>query len=692
MVTKEMLREAPPAPRSGTRTVVAVDDQPEILVALKRVLREEPYEFVAFSSPMEALQWMRTHPVDLLIADERMPEMLGSDLMERLQALSPGTRRVLLTGYPGSSTVEYGLSHGVDWLISKPWNDAALRITLRQLLEDPDPRRESEPEGLNAREREWARFCDQAPVALQCFDPKGSIRWANRAQIGLLGYPEASYIGLSARELFEDPGRFDDFLKKVVNSTATQTCEARALRKDGSGVDVVLEANSEWRQGACFRIRCATTIHPRKPREAGLQETPSELGREIAERKRAEDTQDLSEQRFRLLVDSVRDYAIFMLSPEGMVVSWNAGAERIQGYTAEEILGRSFTTLHTPEDIEAGKPQELLQAASREGRVEVEAWRLRKDGTRLWCNVVLTALRHADGRLVGYAKVTRDLSERRKLEEERGRLQTSMLQGQKLQAIGQLSAGIAHEINNPVGYILSNLNTMGEYCQDLVRLLACASAASAAKEEGRDASVSLAEYARLAKEIHAEHILGDLSAVVSDCKLGGEKIRDIVRSLREFAHVDPSEIRPLDLNKVLEEALRISWNELKYKAEIRKDYGELPTVNGYGQRLEQVFVNLLVNAGQAIKKKGDVFLSTRVESGEIVVRVRDTGRGIPPELLGKIFEPFFTTKSVGAGTGLGLHVAYKIVTAHRGRIDVESEPGKGTTFTVRIPLEGVRVV
>jgi PAS domain S-box-containing protein len=710
MVTKELRRESPPVEGHRTKIVVAVDDQPEILVALRRVLREEPYELVTFSAPAEALEWMTTHPVDLLIADERMPVMRGSDLMERLQASSPETLRVLLTGYPGSSTVEYGLSHGIDWLISKPWNDAALRITIRQLLEDREARaRAAEPSGAPDRDHDWGVFADQAPVAMQTFDPEGRIRWANRAQLQMLGYAPDAYIGHKAREFFGDPGRFDQFLQGSVNSGAVQSCEARVLKKDGSFVDVLLEANSEWRHGSCARIRCAMMLHASRSEEDALlrtreeleaevsertrvlQETNYELVREIAERKRAQDTQRLSEERFRLLVDSVKDYSIFMLSPEGIVVSWNSGAERTKGYAAEEILGRDFATFFTPEDIAAGKPAALLEKAAKEGQVQYEDWRVRKDGLRIWCSIVITALRDSGGRLIGYAKVTGDLSERRKLEEERSRLQVSMLQGQKLQAIGQLSAGIAHEINNPVGYILSNLNTMGEYCQDLVRLMAAATAAARAKQEGGDPGPSLDQYARIAKDIHAEHLLGDLGEIVSDCKLGGEKIRDIVRSLREFAHIDPSEIRPLDLNKVLDESLRLSWNELKYKAEVRKDYAALPPVNGYGQRLEQVFVNLLVNAGQAIEKKGTVYISTELDGAEAVVRIRDTGRGIPPDQMAKIFEPFFTTKGVGAGTGLGLHVAYKIITAHRGRIEVESEVGKGTTFTVRIPLEGVRL-
>ena len=550
MATQEMKspeREA----RVDRKTVVLVDDQPEILVSLRRLLRDEPIEVIAFGSAGEALSWIESHPVHLILTDERMPDMRGTDLLEQVREKSPETLRVILTGYPGSSTVQHGLSHVVDWLISKPWNNDALKLTIRQLLEEGAARR------------------------------------------------------------------------------------------------------------------------PRRPQPPGSGPYGPAL--------------------FRVLVEGVKDYAILMVSPEGRVMSWNVGAERMTGFAAEDILGRHFSILHPPEDVEAGKPGRLLTVALEEGRVEDVGWRLRKDGSRVWCNVVMTAVHDPEGRLVGFAKVTRDLSEQRRAEEERERLSAQMLQGQKLQAIGQLSAGIAHEINNPVGYILSNLNTLGEYCQDLRRLLRSAAVAADADAHGRSASEALKEFRRIAEDVHAEHLIADLGDVVSDCKLGGEKIRDIVRSLREFSHVDEGALRPTDLNKCLDDALRICWNELKYKAEVRKDYQrDLPLVPGYPQRLGQVFINLLVNAGQAIEKRGQILLTTRVEDGFAVVRVRDTGRGIAPEHLGKIFEPFFTTKDVGAGTGLGLHVAYKIVTAHRGRIEIKSVPGQGTEFTVRVPLDGPR--
>ncbi|HLF92939.1 MAG TPA: PAS domain S-box protein [Planctomycetota bacterium] len=701
-----MIRRTPP--REERLVVVAVDDQSEILASLRRVFRNEGFELLTTESPRQVLEWIERERVDLLLADEKMPEMRGTDLLEEVQRRSPRTVRVILTAYPGSATVGYGLSKGVEWLISKPWNDDALRLTVRQLLEarsvkdDPSAAPQGSSPEDHAPPLRWsdhlAIFCEETDLPIHCVTPDGIIRWASRGEFELLGYPAGEHIGRSVADVHADPVTARDLLDRLSRLEEIRDHPARLRRKDGTILEVLLDAGAPWEGGRFVHTKRTFETQVRRIREdleeeiqrrtRDLRQVNADLLREIAERNRAEETLRLNEVRFRLLVEGVKDYAIFMLSPEGIVVSWNVGAERIIGYTAEEILGRPSSRLYTPEDVEDGKPNRMLKMAEREGRLEDEGWRVRKDGSRWWCNAVITAVRDADGSLLGFSKVTRDLTERRKADEERARLGVQMLQGQKLQAIGQLSAGIAHEINNPVGYILSNLNTMGEYCGDLRRLFAKAREAAEAAGKGGDPSGLLAEFRRLEDEVKADLLVEDLRGIVTDCTLGTERIRDIVRSLREFSHVDEGELKPSDLNKVLEDALRICWNELKYNVEVVREYGDLPKVPCFPQRLGQVFINLLVNAAQAIAGKGKVHLTTGVEGGEAVIRVRDTGCGIAPENLRRIFEPFYTTKTVGSGTGLGLHVAYKIVTAHGGKIDVTSKPGEGTEFAVRLPLSG----
>ena len=188
-------------------------------------------------------------------------------------------------------------------------------------------------------------------------------------------------------------------------------------------------------------------------------------------------------------------------------------------------------------------------------------------------------------------------------------------------------------------------------------------------------------------EIDIDFILDDIDDLIRDCREGTERIKKIVIDLKDFAHPGEDEKKSVDINQGLESTLNVVWNELKYKADVRKDYGDIPIVEGYPQQLNQVFMNILVNAAQAIEERGEIRISTRKVNGYVEVSISDTGSGIPEENLPRIFDPFFTTKEVGKGTGLGMNVAYNIIRKHNGSIDVKSKVGEGTTFRIRIPAE-----
>ena len=259
--------------------------------------------------------------------------------------------------------------------------------------------------------------------------------------------------------------------------------------------------------------------------------------------------------------------------------------------------------------------------------------------------------------------------------------QAQLLQSEKMAAIGQLAAGVAHEINNPVGYVYSNFSSLESYAGDLFRLIEVYQAA--AKQQPDGAFSAALEEANQALDY--EFLRSDMADLVRESRQGLERVKQIVQDLRDFSHIDSGDWQLADLHKGLDSTLNVIWNEIKFKAEVVKGYAELPAVECLGSQLNQVFMNLIINAAHAIEKQGTIWLETGCQEDWVFVRVRDSGTGIAPEHLTRLFEPFFTTKPVGQGTGLGLSVSYSIVAKHHGRLEVESTLGQGSAFTVWLP-------
>ncbi len=269
--------------------------------------------------------------------------------------------------------------------------------------------------------------------------------------------------------------------------------------------------------------------------------------------------------------------------------------------------------------------------------------------------------------------------------------QSQLLQHEKMASIGQLAAGVAHEINNPIGFIYSNLSVLQDYIADLLKFLKRYAEMKKAVQSGQMKTILTAfrELEKVEKEIDLDFIMNDFEKIVGESLDGAERVKIIVQDLKDFSHIDQAEVKFFNLNQGLESTLNIVWNEIKYKAKVIKDYGDIPEVRCYPMQLNQVFMNLLVNAAQAIEKNGLIKIKTFAENNYVVVQITDNGCGISKENLNKIFDPFFTTKEVGKGTGLGLSTAYNIIKKHNGEIKVESKVGRGTRFTIKLPIEGV---
>ena len=370
-----------------------------------------------------------------------------------------------------------------------------------------------------------------------------------------------------------------------------------------------------------------------------------------------------SERHFKLLVQSVTDYAIYMLDPTGIVASWNAGAERIKGYKPHEIMGRNFAEFFTPEDREAGVPLIALKTATEHGRYESEGWRLRKDGTRFWVLAVIDAVRDEQGHLLGFAKITRDMTEKREAQLRLERAQGQLAQSQKMEAIGHLTGGIAHDFNNLLMIISGQAQLMKKRVTD-PKDVRSIDAIEQAAQSGANLTRQLLTFARRQR----------LNRITVDLAERLMAIRDLL--LSSAGGAVKLEIEPLsDL-----------WP-------VETDVGEF----------ELALVNIVVNARDAMPHGGTLTVAAKNVSldgdgvtlltGDFVaLSLTDTGEGIPPDVLAKVFEPFFTTKEVGKGTGLGLSQVYGFARQSGGDVHVSSKPGEGTTVTLFLPRSDAAVV
>jgi two-component system, NtrC family, sensor kinase len=267
--------------------------------------------------------------------------------------------------------------------------------------------------------------------------------------------------------------------------------------------------------------------------------------------------------------------------------------------------------------------------------------------------------------------------------------QKRVIQQEKMASIGQLSAGVAHEINNPMGFITSNLRSLQKYMTRICEFTQVQSAAieTLARTRGADGDKALRDAAENRRSLRIDYVLEDSGSLLKESLEGARRVTRIVRDLKDLSCADGAARAPMDINELLDSAINVVWNELKYKASLNRHFEALPQMVCNPGQLSRVFVNILVNAAQAIIESGEITVNTREDKSHIEVTVSDTGSGIPPDHIARIFEPFFTTKEIGKGTGLGLTIAHDIVKTHKGEISVSSEVGKGTTFVVRLPVE-----
>ncbi len=403
---------------------------------------------------------------------------------------------------------------------------------------------------------------------------------------------------------------------------------------------------------------------------------------------------------YELILNST-DVGIYGVDRKRQNVFVNAAAARMVGWPVEDLIGKSMHDLahHTRPDGSHYRLEDCpITAAIEEGafrRVEDEVF-WRRDGSFFEVEYSITPMRE-EGAVVGAVVMFTDISQRKhnerelqksyaalqELNQKLAEAQSQMLQAEKLASIGQLAAGVAHEINNPIGFVSSNLSTLQDYLAGLFRLLDAYTAAEPLLTGCRDA---LARVDQIKGDIDLPFLRQDAEALLQESVDGVQRVKKIVQDLRDFSHVDSEGWQWMDVRQGLDSALNMLGGAFLGNATVVKEYGEVPEIECQPSLLNQVFMNLLLNAAQAVEGAGTISVRAGATENQVWVEIADTGKGIPPENLDRIFEPFFTTQPVGTGTGLGLSLVYGIVRKHNGRINVASEPGKGTAFRVCLPL------
>jgi PAS domain S-box-containing protein len=479
--------------------------------------------------------------------------------------------------------------------------------------------------------------------AIYMLDPHGIVVSWNPGAQRLKGYTEAEILGHHfSRFYLEEDRRAGGPARTLATATRENRFEAEGwrVRKDGSRF---------WAHVVVDPIRAAS----------GELLGFAKVTRDLSERKHAAETLRRSEEQFKLLVQGVTDYAIYMLDEHGIVNSWNAGAQRIKGYAVDEVVGTHFSRFYRPEDRDRGDPGKALAIAVRDGRFESEGWRVRKDGSQFWANVVIDPIRDSANRIIGFAKITRDVTEKREAALALERTREALFQSQKLDALGQLSGGIAHDFNNLLMVILSSLELLGRRIPDDERLAKLIQNATVGAKRGVALTQRMLAFARR-QELHPVTV----------------KLPGLVDGMMDL------------LERSLGPTIRV---EIAFEP-------NLPTVLVDPNQLELAILNLALNARDAMPDGGTLVISAREdhaadESGKtpIVGRslrltIADTGAGMDAATLARATEPFFTTKGVGKGTGLGLPMVYGLATQSGGRFALTSTLGQGTTAELWLPL------
>jgi len=662
--------------------IVVVDDEPQVLDSVRRVLDGDFYEVLTATSAAEAFLLMERSPAEVIIADYRMPEMNGVQFLKEILRKWPDTVRIILSGYADIQSVIDAINDGqIHKFITKPWDNRELHITIANAVERYEMSRKNKQlmgdlEKLVDKHKDAERLYKN--LAEKSF---AGIYVVQDGLFKLINDKAASYAGYTAVELLGKPAH------SMLVHPDDRESHARQARE-------MLKGNSENPYG--FRILT------KDGQIRWIMETlvsiqyegrPAILGNsmDVTALKETEQKLEDSEDRYRLLTE--KSLAGIYVIQDGRFCYVNHKAAAYTEYDRDELIGMSSRSLVHPEDWDklTRQTREMLtgertdpyefRLVTKNGRVR---WLMESSvsvtygGRRaVLANCMdITPQKQMEERLVSI------LNQLEKAYEDLASVQVKIIQQQKMASIGQLSAGIAHEINNPMGFISGNLGVLETYARNIeaiINIQRNALSRSSTPERLKDLEADW-------KRLKIDRIFGDIHKLIQESITGAERIKKIVADLMRFSISDEAERKPDDINAGLASVLSILKNDIAKKATLREDWGQLPLTRCNIGQVSQAFMAILKNAVQSISSRGEIRVATRQENDHIVVSISDTGLGIPDDLKDRIFEPFFTTREVGQGMGLGLSTAYDVIKKHNGEIILETEVGKGSTFTIRMPV------
>ncbi|MBF0319352.1 MAG: PAS domain S-box protein [Nitrospirae bacterium] len=665
------------------QTVLIIDGKPETLPTIEATLKELDVNVVRATSESTDLCSITDPSVALIILDANMAEMDRCDIL-RLLRQSETARHlpvIILTEPLATDIVIKECETGVVDYLVKPVHPAIAKSKLRVFLELD---RQRQLVGYRA-------LVENSKDIISRFDSDFICRYINQTCSLYLPLNPEDLIGRHIGH-FTELGIEDDFIQDVMELFDV-TVEFRKkqeieLNLDKHYFQIVSIPEFDDANNVISLVVIFHDISDRKRIEQSIHKDRQLLAKAI------ETTQ------VGFTITDKTGIIIYSNASEAAMHGYDVSGDDLQGYTVNELIGC---------DISALAPGKMRKPLTEEELIALRRWKresinMRKDGSTFPVQLMSDVVLSNDGSVVAIVTSCEDITERKQMEEqiklhteqleglvqertvalyktieELKQSQEQLVQTTKMASLGVLTAGVAHEINNPLAFVYGNIGNLEKFVNKLFSLLEIYNQVELSSE-------TKSKIESFKQEINYDYIINRIDTLIVKTKDGANRIKKIVQDLKSFARLDVSDITDMNVNESLNTTLELLYHEYKNRIVIIKEYEEIPNLQCYAAKINQVFMNLLINACQAIEDKGEVKIRTSSDSEKVTISISDNGKGILPEIQSKIFDPFFTTKPVGVGTGLGLSTGYKIIKEHGGEILVESSPGRGTTFTVHIPL------